>query len=129
MSDEKPKDEKPETKAEEKPKTRYQIIGDKVAFIIKRGWDQFKSGNQATDIVWKKGEEITNLETAFLSENMRDKKAEAGKVPGGKQGPGVIPALTPAQKKELAEKAEKEKIEKEAKEKAEKEKAEKNKKK
>lgn len=95
---------------EEKPKTKYEIIGDKVKFITARGWDQFKSGNQATDLVWKKGEQVTNLETAYLSEKLNAKKAGAGSAPvGASQGPKVTTPLTGEQKKELADKAEKDK--------------------
>jgi len=91
--------------SEEKPKSKNQIIADKVAFIIERGWEQTGTGNQRTDLVWSKGEQLANLESAYAMETIRAKKQNAkSSTPQGdysKQGQKSIPPLTPDQKKEL----------------------------
>lgn len=98
--------------SEEKPKTKNQIVSDKVKFITTKGWNQFRPGNAETGIVWKKDEQITNLETAYLSEKRKEDNAKSGKganTGGASQGPKTIPPLTAAQKKEIDEKTDKKK--------------------
>lgn len=103
-----PEEKKPEA---EKPKSKNQVIVDKVEFIRDRGWDQYRAGNQATELVWKdpKDGNISNLETAYLMEKIRVNKEKAGSStpPGGdsKQGQKTILPLTADQKKELEKKA------------------------
>jgi len=94
--------------SEEKPKSKNQIIADKVEFIQGRGWEQTGTGNQRTDLVWSKGEQLANLESAYAMEKIRVNKEKAqGSVPPGgdsRQGQKSIPPLTPEQKKELEKK-------------------------
>lgn len=103
----KPEEKKPEDK---KPKPKNQIIAEKVEFIRGRGWDQYRAGNQATELVWKDPMDgnISNLESAYAMEKIRVSKegAKGSTPPGGdsKQGQKTIPPLTPEQKKELEEK-------------------------
>lgn len=96
--------------SEEKAKPKNQVIAEKVAFISERGWDQYRAGNQATDLVWKDPRDgnISNLESAFAMEKIRvsKEKAEVKTPPGGdsRQGQKTIPPLTTEQKKELEDK-------------------------
>lgn len=92
--------------SEEKKKTKNQIVLGKVRFILNREWSQSRPGNQAIDLVWKdpKTGTIFNLETAYETEKLRDKKANAGDYGSSIQGAVTPGPLTTAQKKELEEK-------------------------
>jgi len=97
-----------ENTEEKKPKSKNQIIADKVDFIIGREWKQTGTGNQRTDLVWSKDEQLANLESAYAMEKIRVNKENAkGSIPPGgdsRQGQKSIPPLTPEQKKELEKK-------------------------
>jgi len=77
--------------SEEKPKAKNQIVSEKIDFIKSREWNQFRAGNAAKDLVWKDpiSGNPSNLETAYATEKLRNKKREADKTakPGdAKQG-------------------------------------------
>ena len=101
---------------EEKKETKNQVVLGKVEFIQKRGWKQFRPGNQAKDLVWKDPKTQTpfNLETAYETEKIRDKEANATAKPDDpKQGvKNMNTPLDPSKKgqpgvKEKTEKAKK----------------------